>query len=193
MFDACPHCGYSLDALPPPHRCPECGLYYDEHARLWRAAAPRSRFWLYIEHLTMPALLLLLIADQVFRHAPDATMTILGSAICLVLLVWIIRTVSRLGGISPGPMVLAATPVGMYYAEQGARAGLVPWVEITRLIPHRRKPAIFVYFRTARAVLIDECFEDDAQRDAFIAAVRYYMGIADDVAGVSDPAGRESG
>jgi hypothetical protein len=36
---SCPGCGYDLSALPPRHRCPECGFEYDESMFLlegWR-------------------------------------------------------------------------------------------------------------------------------------------------------------
>ena len=38
--DRCPRCNYDLRGLPPPHRCPECGLAYDEHTQIWRPAQP---------------------------------------------------------------------------------------------------------------------------------------------------------
>ncbi|MHC4415911.1 MAG: hypothetical protein ACYS0G_11565 [Planctomycetota bacterium] len=41
----CPRCGYDIAALPPRHRCPECGFAYDESMFLlegWRLPDLRS-------------------------------------------------------------------------------------------------------------------------------------------------------
>jgi hypothetical protein len=42
-LDRCPVCNYSLRGLPAAHRCPECGLEYDEHSIIWYP--PRRRRW----------------------------------------------------------------------------------------------------------------------------------------------------
>ncbi|MCB9852537.1 MAG: hypothetical protein H6819_05540 [Phycisphaerales bacterium] len=39
--DACLDCGYSLEGLPRPHRCPECGLAFDDDTVVFR----RRRTW----------------------------------------------------------------------------------------------------------------------------------------------------
>ncbi|MCP4593469.1 MAG: hypothetical protein GY842_22255 [bacterium] len=40
-FTHCPVCTYSLRGLPPDHRCPECGLRYDEGTLVFRPRRPR--------------------------------------------------------------------------------------------------------------------------------------------------------
>lgn len=47
----CPVCRYSLEGLPRAHRCPECGLAYDEFSF---ASYPRSLWW-----YAWPALILM--------------------------------------------------------------------------------------------------------------------------------------
>jgi len=46
QLTSCPRCSYKLRGLPEKHRCPECGLGYDENSGIWRRH-PRWRelFW----------------------------------------------------------------------------------------------------------------------------------------------------
>jgi hypothetical protein len=39
-FDDCPRCWYLLRGLPSAHRCPECGLAYDENSAVFRSKHP---------------------------------------------------------------------------------------------------------------------------------------------------------
>lgn len=50
VFKKCVRCGYSLRGLPANHRCPECGLRFDERCALYRVTNPRQllAFWLMI-------------------------------------------------------------------------------------------------------------------------------------------------
>lgn len=41
----CPRCRYDLDGLPCPHRCPECGLAYDEMTHVWSYQPMNTRAW----------------------------------------------------------------------------------------------------------------------------------------------------
>lgn len=36
----CPRCDYSQLGLPDIHRCPECGLHFDDHSRIWEETSP---------------------------------------------------------------------------------------------------------------------------------------------------------
>ncbi|MCP4591218.1 MAG: hypothetical protein GY842_10760 [bacterium] len=38
-LECCPRCGYALEGLPVEHRCPECGLAYDQDTLIIRQAA----------------------------------------------------------------------------------------------------------------------------------------------------------
>ena len=44
MIDRCPQCGYSLAGLPSNHRCPECGLAYDEDSEVYKHSRPLELF-----------------------------------------------------------------------------------------------------------------------------------------------------
>ena len=48
VFKKCVRCGYSLRGLPANHRCPECGLRFDERCALYRVTNPRQLLALWL-------------------------------------------------------------------------------------------------------------------------------------------------
>lgn len=48
VFKKCARCEYSLRGLPANHRCPECGLRFDEGCALYRASNPREVLFAWI-------------------------------------------------------------------------------------------------------------------------------------------------
>jgi hypothetical protein len=39
----CPVCSRDLSLWPPPNSCPDCGLEYDQHTRVWRSSESWAR------------------------------------------------------------------------------------------------------------------------------------------------------
>jgi hypothetical protein len=78
----CPACRYSLNGLPTAHRCPECGLAYDERTRVWRVR-PR---WLRISAIQS---LLFLIAMLLFLAPVGKTSPKAGLILCFFGQFWI--------------------------------------------------------------------------------------------------------
>lgn len=87
----CPVCRYDLTGLPAAHRCPECGIEYDEMTRVWRVERPRWR------RIALPITSFVLVAlsglGRLVGTAPQTTaLKIIDSTVLLavpaILVIW---------------------------------------------------------------------------------------------------------
>ena len=64
----CPMCDYPLTGLPATYACPECGFEYDAETRVLASRLPK---WFGHAHLTVTAVLLLLVIPMVGTEFSD--------------------------------------------------------------------------------------------------------------------------
>jgi hypothetical protein len=139
---ACPVCAYPLEGLPQRHRCPECGLEYDEHSCVW-ASPPLSglRGWLYL--LLAPlfcAFASILVWEDVWRNP---TLSHVGGLVLwlfagTVPTLWVWRTRTR-------PLWIATLPSGIHI-QDFVWPVIVPWTAARAVeISHARNEVYLSY------------------------------------------------
>lgn len=185
----CPFCDYSLQGLPVPHRCPECGGPYDERTQVWPA---RRGWW-------DPTLLFLvcLLAPQARSIAKvlsgsglsTADWLILAANVLLALLMVRLYRGRRRG-------VVAITPTGIFVRSAG-RPLLAPWGDVAdvRLSPEsqvRSKDTgnVAIERKSARTVGIHSHFDlasAERFRERALAARAAYLSAPSAAATVATP------
>ncbi len=140
----CARCRYSLQGLPSPWQCPECGLAFDDHSRTWR---PRS-LTVFIG-LRIVVLVVLIIAWAfarsvwlnppvwVGRVVPGMFVRqILTTLILVLLFAW---TVMGLMQYLKNPLV-ALTPGGVLIRQGSRPERLIPYDGIVEVVRRHVTP-----------------------------------------------------
>jgi hypothetical protein len=151
----CPDCGYDLAALPPAHRCPECGLAYDESMMLIPATAGESA-WYRRDAASLGALLFVLMLAALFFGAMRVVTLMILAALFALIVLTIVRG-RRLRSAQGGDVHLLLAADGVRWRVhrgllEGALGGaspmtrwkLLPWRGLGRV---RLKPAHFGWAR----------------------------------------------
>lgn len=125
----CPRCNYNLRGLPAHHRCPECGLEYDEHTRIWRPAKP----WPAYTALIGVGSGVLINAGQSLRAIllgqPVGLWRVAFLAGCVLsfgYVAWKIAAAHRRG------FVIALCPCGIF-VRNAFESAEIPWLIVVRL------------------------------------------------------------
>jgi len=179
MLVDCPQCGYSLTGLPAEHRCPECGLAYDEKSEMFKLAGSRAL----LVKLIVVALALLWGAFQVFAVSRSASR---GFGFCwggflliyMAAMVWcayyIVHHHRR------GPMA-ATMPDALYLRLHLTGEERIPWDRISRAAFNRSTKGATLFMRQTRTTRdITGVFNtpDDAAR--FVEQVQARIGATRD-------------
>lgn len=82
----CPVCRYNLTGLPKNHRCPECGLEYDESMRIWRPprASMRARVSRILNSALAWSIVILAAIGWKSRDFPSTGVILLFGAVSLL-------------------------------------------------------------------------------------------------------------
>lgn len=169
MLTRCPQCRYSLKGLPSNHRCPECGLQYDQDSAVFSHTRPYE----FIVLIACNVLLIWIVIKGWILDSDDSSFDwrILLACIALLLIGPVIYQIARHYSLyRRGPMV-AVLP-------QGLRVQLdeqydIPWNDIAEVLGKDKSKSVALKLHSQRlSVTIKDVFANDAQRHDFIAHIR---------------------
>lgn len=175
----CPRCAYSLKGLPAVHRCPECGLRYDEHSRMWRA----SGFSVLRDRIKFGNVLLLVVfffsVIEIAAYAVRLGSPLLGWLWLATIAGFAAFAISKL--YRQGSLV-AATVDGLYIRnakrglldETNLMSELKAWRDIESVIPHDISTRARVIVKGA-CFDVGEVFKNTRAVRDFISTVRHYL------------------
>ncbi len=167
----CPRCEYSLAGLPRKHRCPECGLEYDEHTRVWEVRKPwalRGVLLLVLFGLlAIEALFYCLYPTGVFASQWAGAIFLLVSVVLFVRQ-WLLNHRRDFA---------AVTPKGVMLRLQAFRTRVVPWARVVDvdLDAFGRRGRATLNYRAGKLVkfiTVRRVLHTDADRQQFAEAVR---------------------
>lgn len=125
--DKCLECDYSLEGLPGPHRCPECGVAYDDVTTIFR---PKIRWKNYIPHFGVLFYVVYLVGSnwRMFVAWLGVWGAVVAVAAFFALLV--LRTVRLVRRLQERPCQAALTRDALVVRTQGQRIVRLPYDEI---------------------------------------------------------------
>lgn len=169
-LSVCPVCDYPLDGLPGPHRCPECGLAYDEQSRDWPAGPPPLRqeplFWFSLgSFLVFPVLVWLIDPTDLFSTATGAVFIALETSFLML----------PLRAARGRHYAIAVLPNGIHLEREGCKT-IVPWANVlgARVLPGRSARGVQLYHRRfglVRNVNLGHLLPMPESREEFAKAV----------------------
>ncbi len=168
-LERCPSCDYDLSGAPPEHRCPECGLAYDEHSRVWR---PRRPFW-----FIRGTIVFGIVGPIVVFHARgDPLSASLLSGLDLSGLEWtlfaawfllVLAVLLWMRSVYRHRYLVATLPDGLLV--RSFRCKLIPWSDITSV--QVTLPEVRIFRARGRCVGLPQLFKDLVEKEAFATEV----------------------
>lgn len=162
-LETCPACDYELAGLGTKGRCPECGLEYDEHSRVWR---PRPRLPL-IRGVIIFGIVLPVCVNHTFG---DELRPVLGGLLWPLAGAWFVLVlgfVLRMRFMHRHRYLAAVLPNGLLVRHD--QSELIPWSDITAL--EVTLPEVRIFRARGRCVGLAFLFANRLEKEAFVARV----------------------
>lgn len=179
MLKQCPHCDYPLAGLPAAHRCPECGLGYDEFSQLWcRSAGWRDL----LDFLIVPAVFLLCVVDvsrmlltgQTVSSEYVAPLLLIAAFSAYLAMSW-----PRMRSYLHRGTQVAALPSALHIAgfqESGDSSRTLSWEDIDLSRSRRHTSSIWLFLRERNVPIeIRDVFADENEAAEFMATVEFHV------------------
>jgi hypothetical protein len=120
-IERCLRCDYLQEGLPDEHRCPECGLAYDEHSRVWRPSRPFPIAAAVVFFgVVLPVVIVALLNDA--TYAPFVK---IGALLWFTLVLF---GAMRMRAIHRNKYVVAVLPEGLFVRI--GESELIPWSDV---------------------------------------------------------------
>jgi hypothetical protein len=187
MLQACPSCGYSLRGLPAAHRCPECGLAYDEHSGMWRKKNNKSVVLCAIAvifgSLYMAGMSGQIVTGVLRWASPGLTVIFSFLIIATTLFAWFFM-VRRNFGLWRSGHVVASTCDTLIWCADTTGEHSVPWSNVSRVAVKPWPLGVVVFLKQEKAVVdIVGPFKNRDEAEQFVESASIYINGAKSAAG----------
>lgn len=175
-LEQCPACTYSLQGLPLNHRCPECGLPYDQHSGCWTSSSLKAKRLFFAAFCGAAAVVTLAIT----LSRPGILLTMSGATLFAGAGLWAVSGLIAYRAAFSNEFVLAG-PTAIYWRTFGKTVSVLPWAELSGIQVRKVGRRVFVRLQSNLArkpIDLSPILHDEKNVEAFQAIWQEYSRLA---------------
>lgn len=175
-LEQCPACTYSLQGLPLNHRCPECGLPYDQFSGCWTSSTLKTKRLLFAAFCGVAAAATLVIT----LSRTGAMLTLSGATLSAGAVLWAVSSLNACRAAFSNEFVLAG-PTAIYWRKFGKTVSVLPWAELSGIHVRKVGRRVFVQLQSnvaRKPIDLSPILRDEKNVEAFQAIWQEYSRLA---------------